>query len=199
MFAWKLRPFRRMDFVSAMASDFRIRAALPGEVHLLAELIDVSVRTLQTNEYSQDQIAGALAAVFGVDSQLISDGTYFMVETEAGELVACGGWSRRKTLFGGDQAAGREPELLDPLTDAAKIRAFFVHPKWVRRGIGTLLLDHCEEAARAEGFTRFEMGATLTGVLLYRLRGYAEVEAVEVPLPNGLTLPIVRMVKFTSA
>jgi GNAT superfamily N-acetyltransferase len=109
--------------------------------------------------------------------------------------VGCGGWSRRKTLFGGDQAAGREPELLEPVTSAAKIRAFFVHPDWVRRGIGTMLLEHCEKAAEAEGFRRFEMGATLTGVPLYRIRGYRELERVEVPLWNGAMLPIVRMSK----
>jgi GNAT superfamily N-acetyltransferase len=118
-----------------------------------------------------------------------------MVETADGQLVACGGWSKRKTLFGGDRAAIREPELLNPATDAAKIRAFFVHPNWVRKGIGTLLLNHCEQAARDAGFSRFEMGATLTGVPLYRVRGYFELEAVDVPLPNGIKLPIVRMAK----
>jgi GNAT superfamily N-acetyltransferase len=174
---------------------FRIRAATTADIPALSALIDLSVRTLQTNEYSPDQITGALAAVFGVDTQLIADQTYFAVETPEGELVACGGWSKRKTLFGGDQAAGRAPDLLNPATDAAKIRAFFVHPVWVRRGIGTLLLDHCESAAIAQGFTRFEMGATLTGVPLYRVRGYADLEPVEVPLPNGTFLPIVRMGK----
>jgi len=180
-----------------MRSRFEIRVAETADIGALSALIDLSVRTLQTNEYTPDQISGALAAVFGVDTQLIADGTYFAVESAAGELVACGGWSKRKTLFGGDQAAGREPELLNPETDAAKIRAFFVHPKWVRQGIGTMLLEHCELAAQAHGFTRFEMGATLTGVPLYKLRGYAEVEAVEVPLPNGNALPIVRMAKST--
>lgn len=161
----------------------------------MARLIEESVRTLQVGDYSAAQIAGALAAVFGVDSQLVADGTYFVVETASGELVACGGWSKRKTLFGGDQAAGREPELLNPAIDAAKIRAFFVHPKWVRRGIGSLLLEHCERAALQQGFRRFEMGATLTGVALYRARGYVELEPIQVPLPNGATLPIVRMAK----
>jgi GNAT superfamily N-acetyltransferase len=165
------------------------------DIPALSALIELSVKTLQTNDYTPDQINGALAAVFGVDTQLIADGTYVAVETAAGKLVACGGWSKRKTLFGGDQAAGREPELLNPDTDAAKIRAFFVHPDWVRRRIGTLLLDHCEAAAHLHGFTRFEMGATLTGVPLYKVRGYVEVEAVEVPLPNGHSLPILRMAK----
>jgi GNAT superfamily N-acetyltransferase len=172
-----------------------IRVALPSDIKSMAELIDLSVRTLQTGDYTPLQIAGALASVFGVDTQLLADGTYFVVEAPHGELTACGGWSKRKTLYGGDQAQGREAALLHPTTDAAKIRAFFVHPNWVRRGIGTLLLEHCENAAKAAGFRRFEMGATLTGVPLYRVRGYAEIEPVEVPLSNGLTLPIMRMAK----
>jgi GNAT superfamily N-acetyltransferase len=176
-------------------SGFRIRVALLAEAPVLATLIELSVRTLQTGDYSPEQIEGALAGVFGVDSQLIADGTYFVVEAGIGEVVACGGWSKRKTLFGGDRAVVREPELLNPVMDAAKIRAFFVHPAWVRQGIGTLLLEHCEEAVRAAGFWRFEMGATLTGVPLYKARGYVEVESVEVPLPNGEFLPIVRMAK----
>jgi GNAT superfamily N-acetyltransferase len=178
-----------------MPETFHIRTAYTADIPALAALIDLSVRTLQTNEYAPDQISGALAAVFGVDTQLIADQTYFAVETTKGELVACGGWSKRKTLFGGDQAAIREPELLNPATDAAKIRAFFVHPSWIRQGIGTRLLEHCESAAQAHGFTRFEMGATLTGVPLYRTRGYADREPVQVPLPNGSFLPILRMAK----
>jgi GNAT superfamily N-acetyltransferase len=174
---------------------FHIRPALPSDTAPMAALIEHSVRTLQAPDYSPQQIAGALSGVFGVDSQLIADGTYYVVESDQRELVACGGWSRRKTLFGGDQAAGREPELLNPATDAAKIRAFFVHPLWARQGIGTMLLDYCETMAAAEGFKRFEMGATLTGVSLYLVRGYQVVEAVDVPLPNGHTLPIVRMSK----
>jgi GNAT superfamily N-acetyltransferase len=176
-------------------AELRIRAALPADIPSLASLIELSVRTLQTEDYSQSQITAALAEVFGVDTQLIADGTYFLVETPGLELVACGGWSKRKTLFGGDQAAGRQALLLDPATDAAKIRAFFVHPNWVRRGIGSLLLDHCEQAAQTAGFTRLEMGATLTGIPLYRARGYSELEAVEVPLASGIHLPIVRMAK----
>ncbi len=176
-------------------NEFRISVAGMDDVPKLAALIELSVRTLQTGEYSAGQIDGALADVFGVDTQLIRDRTYFKVESQSGQLVACGGWSRRKTLFGGDQARIREPELLDPTKDAAKIRAFFVHPDWVRLGIGTMLLEHCEEVAMNEGFARFEMGATLTGVPLYRARGYCDLERVDVPLSNGLVLPIVRMAK----
>jgi GNAT superfamily N-acetyltransferase len=175
--------------------EFRLRKAVSEETPILRALIEASVRGLQSGDYSAEQIEGALQSVYGVDSQLISDGTYFVVENTHDVIVACGGWSKRKTLYGGDQWVGREPVLLDPLDDAAKIRAFFVHPDWVRRGIGSLILDACEKAARASGFTRFEMGATLTGIPLYQARGYESLENLEVPLGNGSKLPIVRMAK----
>ena len=132
-----------------------------------------------------------------MDTQLIADQTYFAV-TPAGEpatIIGCGGWSRFRTLYGGDNFAGREDLLLDPQHDAAKIRAFFVHPHWTRRGIGTLILNACEQAALAAGFTRLEMGSTLTGVALYTAHGYLPAEPLTVPLENGLTLPIFRMTK----
>ena len=110
-------------------------------------------------------------------------------------MAGCGGWSHRKTLFGSDGGPGRRSEFLDPKTDAAKIRAIFVHPDWARRGIGSLLLKHCEQAAEAAGFTRFEMGSTLTGVPLYRIKGYVEQERIDVPLPNGEALPVIKMTK----
>ena len=110
-------------------------------------------------------------------------------------MAGCGGWSRRKTLFGADHGPGREPELLDPATDAAKVRAIFVHPDFARQGLGSLILKTVEDEARAAGFRRFEMGSTLTGVPLYRLRGYVEVERVSVPLRNGEVVPVVRMSK----
>src|SRR5579864_4211492 len=166
----------------------RVRKAVAADIPRLREVIDASVRGLQAQDYSPAQIEGALASVYGVDSQLIADGTYFVVEvSEAGAtlIIACGGWSKRKTLYGADHYAGREDSLLDPARDAAKIRAFFVHPEWVRRGIGTRVLDACEAAARAEGFSRFEMGATLTGVALYKARGYREIEKIDVPLEGG--------------
>ena len=185
-----------------MAMKIRIRLAETRDIPLLRELIEASVRGLQAGDYSAAQLESALRTVYGVDTQLISDGTYFAAEaTEfSGEepagvpvLVGCGGWSRRKTLFGGDQFSQREDSLLDPAVDAAKIRAFFVHPAWARRGIGGMILEACEAAAWAAGFRRLEMGATLTGVPFYRVKGYAELEATEVPLEDGLTLPIVRM------
>jgi GNAT superfamily N-acetyltransferase len=237
----------------------RIRLAEAGDVPVLRLLIEASVRGLQVGDYSPAQLEGALRTVYGVDTQLISDGTYFAAEAAddsgaesssrlremelpnrrlapaakaasedeqfiaavnrcatqnrrqlrlsprsvaplslqpAGPLlVGCGGWSKRKTLFGGDQFAGREDSLLDPARDAAKIRAFFVHPAWARRGVGGIILAACEAAALAAGFRRLEMGATLTGVPFYRAKGYVELEAVEAPLGDGLTLPIVRMGK----
>ena len=185
----------------------RIRLAEARDIPLLRELIEASVRGLQAGDYSPAQLEGALRTVYGVDTQLIADGTYFAAEASddsgAALLVGCGGWSRRKTLFGGDRwkelgkelVAGREDSLLDPARDAAKIRAFFVHPDWARRGIGGMILDACEAAAFAAGFRRLEMGATLTGVPFYRAKGYVELEAVEAPLGGGLTLPIVRMGK----
>jgi len=172
----------------------KLRLAELADVPVLTALIAASVRGLQAGDYTEPQREGALASVFGVDTQLIADGTYFVGEVD-GTIVACGGWSRRKTLFGADHCAGREDALLDPDRDAAKIRAFFVHPDWARRGIGTQMLDACESAARDAGFKKFEMGATLTGVALYKARGYREVERIGVPLGNGEVLPIVRMEK----
>ncbi len=181
---------------------FALRVATADDIPALRELIDASVRGLQAGDYTSSQLEAALRTVYGVDTQLIADGTYFIVEAttgqtsgETGVLVGCGGWSKRKTLYGGDQWTGREPELLDPATDAAKIRAFFVHPNWARRGIGTIILNACEQAAIAAGFTRLEMGATLTGVPMYRARGYVEIEPLSVPLDNGESLAIVKMGK----
>ncbi len=167
---------------------FSLRKAVACDAPRLREVIKASVRGLQAEDYSLAQIEGALQSVYGVDSQLISDGTYFVAEIPeaAGmQIVACGGWSKRKTLYGGDQYAGREDALLDPARDAAKIRAFFVHPRWARQGLGSLILEACEQAAITAGFTRLEMGATLSGVAFYRAKGYVEIENQAVPLGNG--------------
>jgi len=179
-----------------LASSIVLRLAAPDDIPEIRQLIEGSVRVLQRGDYSEEQIEGALGTVFGVDTRLIADGTYYVAETEPGKtLVGCGGWSKRKTLFGSDQRQGREDTLLDPHTEAAKIRAFFVHPEWARRGIATRILECCEEAARGAGFRRFEMGATLTGVPMYVACGYKEVERIEVPLANGCSLPVVKMSK----
>jgi GNAT superfamily N-acetyltransferase len=184
--------------VRLVTTNIRIRKAIAADVSRLREVIEASVRGLQAGDYSPAQIEGALQSVYGVDSQLITDGTYFVAEasqTQICEIVGCGGWSKRKTLYGGDQFAKREDSLLDPAQDAAKIRAFFVRPDWVRRRIGSLILEACESAAREGGFTRLEMGATLSGVAFYRAKGYEAVENQEVPLGNGDSLRIVRMAK----
>ena len=177
----------------------RIRQAVPADVPVLQELIEASVRGLQVQDYSPAQIEGALKTVFGVDSQLIADGTYLLAEatTASGEpvIAGCGGWSKRKTLYGGDQFTGREDLLLNPARDAAKIRAFFIHPAWARQGVGTRILDACEAAARASGFTRYEMGATLTGAKLFGVKGYVALRRIEIPLVNGELLSVIHMEK----
>lgn len=184
--------------MEAPTAQFKVRLARLEDVAAIRALIEESVRKLQPEYYSREQIEGSLLGAQGVDTQLITDQTYYVVETERGDgvvMVGCGGWSKRRTLFGSDQRAERENSLLDPAQDAAKIRAFFVHPEWVRKGIATRILEICEEAARAAGFRRLEMGATLAGVSLYRARGYAEFGRIEAPLANGSVLQIVRMGK----
>jgi GNAT superfamily N-acetyltransferase len=182
-----------------MRPDIHIRKAVAADIPTLRALIDASVRGLQSEDYTSEQIEGALKTVFGVDSQLIADQTYFIVEfkTDNAEAIAvgCGGWSKRKTLFGGDQWTERKDSLLDPRNDAAKIRSFFVHPVYPRRGIGSAILETCEAAAKSAGFMRAEMGATLTGVKLFQVRGYIPQESIEIPLENGASLPVIRMSK----
>jgi len=187
-------------------SKLRYRLATPTDIPRIRALIDRSVRELQAGDYTPAQIDEALRTYLSLDTQLITDQTYFVVEDSSAPpdapLVASGGWSPRRTLCGGDTSlggdnnpAGRDSNRLDPATDAAKIRAFYVRPDWARRGIGSKILALCENAARAAGFTRFEMGATLTGVPLYARHGYIEVERLALPFSNGDSLPIVRMVK----
>ncbi len=192
-----------------MQASIRLRLAVSKDVPALRELIDKSVRGLQTLDYTPAQIEGALQTVFGVDSQLIADGTYIVAEAERNAIpraeaarkpsgliiVGCGGWSKRKTLYGSDHWTGREDAPLDPQHDAAKIRAFYIHPDWARRGVGSMILEACEEAARSAGFTRYEMGATLTGAKLFGVKGYAAVKRISIPLVNGETLPVIHMEK----
>jgi GNAT superfamily N-acetyltransferase len=171
-----------------------LRLARVEDIPQLHALIDLSVRKLQSSDYSPEQIEGSLGTVFGVDQQLIRDQTYFVIE-RSGHVVACGGWSRRKTLFGSDHVAGKDDALLDPATDAARIRAFFVHPEYARQGLGTRILQACEQAAAAAGFRSLELGASLTGVPLYGRHGFQQTQRIDVPLDNGASLPIIRMVK----
>lgn len=179
--------------------NIHIRKACTADIPVLRQVIEASVRGLQTRDYSARQIELALRDLYGVDTQLIADGTYFAAEATSegmqARIVGCGGWSWRRTLFGGDQWSAREDDLLDPVRDAAKIRAFFVRPEWARQGIGTMILDACETAARAAGFNRLEMGATLSGVPFYRAKGYTALERVDAPLAEGESLPVVRMLK----
>ena len=177
---------------------FHLQTATAEDVPRICELIDASVRGLQASDYSPAQIDGALATVFTVDSRLIADGTYFVAFDESGELAGCGGWSYRKVLYGGDHQIEKiASERLDPSVDAAKIRAIFVHPKFSRMGLGSLILEAAERAAVERGFSRFEMGSTLTGVTLYALKGYREVSRVLVPVGGGEEIEVVRMVKET--
>jgi predicted N-acetyltransferase YhbS len=173
-----------------------IRLACDDDVPELERLIPVSVRALSEGFYTPAQTEAAVAHVFGVDRQLIRDGTYY-VATADGKVVACGGWSRRKTMFGGDQTGfkDRGDPLLDPAVDAARLRAFFVHPAWARRGIGRRIIVECESAASAAGFRRLELVATLPGQPLYAASGYQVLEPLQIAMPDGSSLPAVRMAK----
>jgi GNAT superfamily N-acetyltransferase len=175
--AWSLRPAREAD------------------VPALEGLIALSSRGLRANYYSAAQIEGALGSVFGVDRQLIRDGTYFVVESDS-QLIGCGGWSKRKTLFGSDHQSGRDDAELDPVREPARIRAFFVHPDWARGGIGHAILDACEKAIREAEFSSIELAATLPGEPFYAAFKYSALERYDVPLTNGLSLPVVRMRKY---
>jgi GNAT superfamily N-acetyltransferase len=171
-----------------------LRKASFADVPQLRQLIERSARALSTDEYRPAQVEGALRGAFGVDSQLLRDETYFVVEDD-GSLAGCGGWSFRATLFGGDAHTQRDAAILDPTTQAAKIRAFFVDPAHARRGIGTMLLAHCESAARARGFTAVELMATLPGVKLYAARGYTAMPRVSIDVGHGVSIEFVPMRK----
>jgi GNAT superfamily N-acetyltransferase len=177
-----------------MNEAFSIRLAYEDDIPALEVLIPLSVRALHASFYSSEQMEGALGTVYGVDRQLISDGTYYVVE-HSRQIVGSGGWSRRRSLFGSDVARLGEDAALDPTHDPARIRAFFVHPDWARRGIGRGLLSACESAICAAGFRDAILVATLAGEPLYASFGYSAEERYDVPLSNGLALPMVRMVK----
>ncbi|MEO6631381.1 MAG: GNAT family N-acetyltransferase [Mucilaginibacter sp.] len=170
------------------------RLATQRDIPQLNDLIALSVRGLSTEYYTPNQIESAIKYIFGVDTQLITDGTYYIAEKD-GVLVGCGGWSKRNTLYGGDQHKDIEDPLLNAATDAARIRAFFVHPGYARQGIGRLIINLCEDAAKSNGFTTFELGATLPGVPLYEVMGYQAIERIDAPLANGEVLGIVKMKK----
>ena len=172
--------------------DLAHRLATSADLEALSALMRAAIDELQKPFLDDAQIA-ASRLLMGLDTQLVADGTYFMV-TRAGELAGCGGWSRRATLYGGDQTPGRSPALLDPAKDAARVRAMYTHPAHARRGVGRLILDLCEHAARAEGFRAVELVATLAGEPLYRACGYQPVEPFE-DARGGTPVPLLRMRK----
>lgn len=171
-----------------------LRHAVTAEIPALNALIAESATELSRGYYTLAQTASLIIYVFGVDTQLLLDRTYYVIETD-GRLDACGGWSSRRTLFGGDQAKSHADPALDPATEASRIRAFFVHPSRARQGLGRRLLHHCESAARTAGFRRAELMATLPGEPLYRALGYQALEPVRYPLPDGQVADFVRMGK----
>lgn len=175
--------------------NIQLRPATMADIPALEDLIRASVSALGSEHYTARQIASGLAHVFGVDTQLIADGTYFVAEID-NELVGSGGWSKRTTLFGGDQTKTDQVDaLLNPATQAARIRAFYVHPQWSRRGIASAILTACEDAARTAGFKRIELAATLPGEPFYTARGYEKVETMGLETPDGESLPAFRMTK----
>jgi GNAT superfamily N-acetyltransferase len=180
--------------ISLEPGTWPLRLAREDDVPSLEALIPLSVRALQAPYYSCAQMEAALGPVFGVDRQLIRDGTYFVSESN-GQILGCGGWSRRRSLFGGDQVRTQPDPELDPARDAARVRAFFVHPAWARRGIGRSIMKACERAIQESGFRSVDIVATLAGEPLYASFGYAVVERYEIALGGGLQLPAVRMNK----
>jgi GNAT superfamily N-acetyltransferase len=171
---------------------FTYRLAVLADRSALEELAGAAIDELQRSYLQPAQIA-ASRAIMGVDTQLIEDGTYYVIDHE-GRLAGCGGWSRRATLYGGDGAAGRNSSMLDPAVDAARIRAMYTHPRFARRGIGRMVLSLCEAAAAAEGFRRLELMATMAGQPLYTSYGFTPIERV-VHESGGTIVPLVRMVK----
>ena len=181
-----------------MDVNVQLRKATLEDIPLLRALIDISVRSLHTSFYTSAQIDGALKGVYGVDTQVVNDGHYFVVTSPTGAIIASGGWSHRSTLFGGDSYSSRDDDtLLDPKTQPAKIRAMFVHPDWVRKGIGRMVLEAGESAAREYGFRSIEMSATLNGVPFYGKFGYKQVEGGrhEVSLGDGVVIDFYLMTK----
>jgi GNAT superfamily N-acetyltransferase len=179
---------------------YDVRLATVDDIPEIAALIPVSARALSAGYYTEREVESAIRYVFGVDSQLIADGTYFVaVDDATGQIVGCGGWSRRATLYGGDQMKAAADPLLDPARDASRIRAFFVHPGWARQGIGRAIIERCEAAAREAGFTRMELGATAPGEPLYAALGYTVTERSVAPMLDGVDLPIAHMAKALAA
>jgi GNAT superfamily N-acetyltransferase len=170
------------------------RLATVQDIPRLKQLIPESVRALSAAYYTPQQIESSLVHIWGVDSQLIADGTYYAA-ISGDQVVGCGGWSKRKTLFGGDQMKTDADDLLDPARDPARIRAFYVHPGWARQGIGRRIIQLCEEAARKDGFRTMELVSTLPGEPLYAAMGYAVTRRFDVAMPDGVAIGAAQMVK----
>ncbi len=176
-----------------MNPGFRHRLARREDIPAIEPLMNAAIGDLLRDFLPAPAVAASFD-IMGLDTQLIDDGTYFLIEYD-GTLVGCGGWSRRATLFGGNHSAGRDAALLDPRTEPARVRAMYTSPRFVRRGIGRMVLSLCEQAAAAEGFTRVELAATMAGEPLYRACGYQEIERFEAPTRSGIAVPLVRMGK----
>jgi len=177
--------------------EIRLRTALMTDCKPIERLIAVSIRKLGALDYSAEEIESALTSVFGLDTQLIADKTYFIVES-SGLIVACGGWSFRETLFGSDAEQNRDPQRIDPSVGAARIRAFFVDPEYSRMGIGSMIMQHCEQEALHVGFRKLELMATLPGIKLYKKHGFVAGDPILYPLGNQLTIKFVPMYKQIS-
>jgi GNAT superfamily N-acetyltransferase len=173
--------------------EFSSRVATAGDAEGLRSVMHASISELQTGFLSQDQIDSS-RAIMGIDNQLIADGTYYVIEHD-GAIAGCGGWSRRTTLYGSDTTPGRDPQLLDPAIDAARVRAMYTTPGFARRGVGWLILTLCERAAVAEGFTRLELMGTMSGQPLYTKFGFVVVESVRDDR-GGVAVPLVKMEKL---
>ena len=179
--------------LQSMSQALTHRLALRDDIATLRPLMQAAIGELLKPFLPPEAVAASFS-IMGLDTQLIDDGTYFVIAC-GGATAGCGGWSRRATLFGGDHSAGRDAALLDPAKDAARVRAMYTHPDFTRRGVGRLVLDLCEAAAAQDGFRRVELAATLAGEPLYRACGYSVIEAFESDTPSGVRVPLIRMGK----
>ena len=174
--------------------DYEVRQATLDDREAITRLIADSARHLSREHYDDVQIEAAIASVFGVDSTLIEDGTYFVAEQD-GTLIGCGGWSKRKTLYGGDQFSDRDTAMIDPTSEPSRIRAFFVHPEHARKGVARAILSVCEREAKAHGFRALELLSTLPGLKFYEANGYSPIGNFDLELANGVKIPFVPMRK----
>jgi GNAT superfamily N-acetyltransferase len=177
----------------SMTDLFSPRHATPDDMPALERLMEAAIRILLREHLTPEEVAASFS-VMGLDTQLIDDETYYVLESD-GRIAGCGGWSRRATLFGGNHTAGRSEALLDPARDAARVRAMYTHPDFARRGVGRMILALCEAEAAKEGFRRVELAATMGGLPLYRACGYVDIEPFREPTPSGVSVPLVRMGK----